>query len=81
MDSSHDLSVLDKCLEKELNIYFKELDKEKACNVYDMVLSLVERKLLNIVLNYCNNNYTQTAQLLGINRNTLRKKMKQYNLL
>ena len=81
MDSSHSLSALDTCLEKELNKYFKELDKEKVGNVYDMVLGLVEKKLINIVLDYCNNNYSKTAKLLGINRNTLRKKMQQHNLL
>ncbi|MBR6026989.1 MAG: Fis family transcriptional regulator [Neisseriaceae bacterium] len=81
MSSSHSLSVLDTCLEKQLSIYFKELGQEQVDDVYDMVVGLVEKKLINIVLAHCNNNCSKAARFLGINRNTLRVKMQQHNIV
>ncbi|HIE40519.1 MAG TPA: Fis family transcriptional regulator [Thiomicrorhabdus sp.] len=64
-----------------LECYFATLQDEKISNLHDMVIQQVEKPLIAFVLNKHNYNQTQTAQTLGINRNTLRKKMQQYQLI
>ncbi len=61
--------------------YFKELDGEKATNIYYMVLKEVEQPLLETVMKECKGNQTLASQILGLNRGTLRNKLKDYNLL
>ncbi len=61
--------------------YFKNLDGQPVTDVYDMVLAEVEAPMLEIVLKYTRHNQTKAAQVLGLNRGTLRKKLKQYGLL
>jgi len=61
--------------------YFKELDGEKATNIYHMVLKEVEQPLLETVMKQCKGNQTLASQVLGLNRGTLRSKLKAYNLL
>ncbi len=61
--------------------YFSQLDNERVTDVYQMVLSEVEAPLLEAVMSYTRNNQTKAAILLGLNRGTLRKKLKQYGLL
>jgi Fis family transcriptional regulator len=60
---------------RSLEKYFRDLDGEKPRSVYDMVIQNVERPLLEVVLDRAEGNQTIAAQMLGINRNTLRKKM------
>jgi Fis family transcriptional regulator len=60
--------------------YFRDLDGERACGVYDMVINCVEKPLLESVLHRVQGNQTHAAQMLGINRNTLRKKMKAHGI-
>ena len=60
--------------------YFKDLDGEKVCGVYDMVINSVEKPLLESVLTRVRGNQTHAAQMLGLNRNTLRKKMKAHGI-
>jgi Fis family transcriptional regulator len=60
---------------RSLEKYFRDLDGEKPRSVYDMVIRNVERPLLEVVLDRAEGNQTIAAQMLGINRNTLRKKM------
>lgn len=55
--------------------YFHDLDGEAPSNVYDMVLMNIEKPMIEVVLNHCGGNQTKAAELLGLNRNTLRKKM------
>lgn len=61
--------------------YFKHLDGQPVSDVYQMVLSEIEAPLLEQVMKYVRNNQTKAAQMLGLNRGTLRKKLKQYDLL
>ncbi len=61
--------------------YFKHLDGQPVSDVYQMVLSEVEAPMLEQVMKYVRNNQTKAAHLLGLNRGTLRKKLKQYGLL
>lgn len=60
--------------------YFKDLDGEKASGVYDMVINSVEKPLLESVLSRVRGNQTHAAQMLGLNRNTLRKKMRAHGI-
>ena len=61
--------------------YFAEVDGEEVSNLYDLVLAEVEGPLLEVVLQMSGSNQSRAAQILGLNRGTLRKKLKQHNLL
>ena len=61
--------------------YFKDLDgEEPSCAVYDMVMNCVEKPLIETVLHQAGGNQTRAAELLGLNRNTLRKKIQQHGI-
>lgn len=68
------------CVSGALEKYFHDLDGEKPCAVYDMVLRSVEKPMLEVVLRQAGGNQTLAADILGINRNTLRKKLLEYQL-
>ena len=74
-------ATLRDCVEKTLGNYFAQLDGAPVTDVYQLVLSEVEAPLLEQVLKYTRNNQTKASVLLGLNRGTLRKKLKQYGLL
>lgn len=61
--------------------YLDELDGQMSNDVYQMVLAEVEAPLLEEIMRYTRNNQTKASQMLGLNRGTLRKKLKQYGLL
>ena len=65
---------------KVVRQYFKDLDGEKACDVYDMVIHCVEKPMLEVVMHQAQGNQTRAAELLGINRNTLRKKLQEHGI-
>jgi Fis family transcriptional regulator len=69
------------CIRGALEQYFRDLDGEKPNAIYDMVIKSVERPMLEIVLRQSNGNQTQAAEMLGINRNTLRKKLAEFQLI
>ena len=61
--------------------YFNQLDQSNIpIDVYQLVLNEVEPPLLNSVMNFSNNNQSKAAKILGINRTTLRTKLKKYNI-
>jgi Fis family transcriptional regulator len=64
-----------------LKNYFAHLDGQNVTNVYDMVLSEVEAPLLEEVMKHVRDNQTKASVLLGLNRGTLRKKLKQYGMI
>jgi Fis family transcriptional regulator, factor for inversion stimulation protein len=68
-------------VELAVNNYFQHLEGQDVTNVYDMVMSEVETPLFEVVMKYTRHNQTKAAQVLGLNRGTLRKKLKQYGLL
>jgi Fis family transcriptional regulator, factor for inversion stimulation protein len=74
-------ATLRDCVETTLSNYFAQLDGAPVTDVYQLVLSEVEAPLLEQVLKYTRNNQTKASVLLGLNRGTLRKKLKQYGLL
>lgn len=61
--------------------YLEELDGQMSTDVYNMVLAEVEAPLLEEVMQYTRNNQTKASIMLGLNRGTLRKKLKQYKLI
>lgn len=63
-----------------LDEYFMHLDGQPPHAIYDMVLGCIEQPMLEFVLNKVGGNQSKAAEMLGINRNTLRKKMAQYGL-
>ena len=66
---------------KALNRYFNQLDqKNTPINVYQLVLNEVEPPLLRSVMQFSNNNQSKAAKILGINRTTLRTKLKRYKI-
>ena len=68
-------------VDKSLDEYFKRLDGETPTGVYDMVISHVERALLASIMARAEGNQTQAADILGLNRNTLRAKLVKYKLV
>ncbi|TVZ40037.1 Fis family transcriptional regulator [Alteromonadaceae bacterium 2753L.S.0a.02] len=69
------------CVEKAVSNYFQHLEGQDVTDVYDMVLAEVEAPMLEVVMKYTRHNQTRAAHVLGLNRGTLRKKLKQYGLL
>ena len=72
---------LGKCVTSSLEQYFRDLDGEKPAAIYDMVLRSIEKPMLEVVLAKAGSNQTLAAEMLGINRNTLRKKLTEHQLL
>ncbi|HEY3180936.1 MAG TPA: helix-turn-helix domain-containing protein [Casimicrobiaceae bacterium] len=68
-------------IERSLDEYFRKLDGEPPHGVYDMVIAHVERALLASMLERARGNQTHAADMLGMNRNTLRAKLTKYRLL
>jgi len=68
-------------VEQTLESYFAQLDGQMVTDLYELFLSEVEAPLLQSVLKETGNNQSKTAAMLGLNRGTLRKKLKKYGLL
>jgi Fis family transcriptional regulator len=75
----HNLS-LGQYVQHSLNIYFSMLEGYEPCNLYELVLAEVEKPLLEVVMRQTNGNISKAAEILGINRGTLRKKLARYGL-
>ena len=60
--------------------YLEDLNGEEATGLYALVLAQVEKPLLEVIMRHCEDNQSKASRALGINRNTLRKKLSQYNL-
>lgn len=80
MNACHDSGIAD-AIVRTLEQYFHDLDGEKPTAIYDMVIKCAERPMLEFVLERANGNQSAAAQLLGINRNTLRRKLIDHDLL
>ncbi|GAB3340558.1 MULTISPECIES: DNA-binding transcriptional regulator Fis [Chromohalobacter] len=73
--------TLRESVELAMQRYFGHLDGETVSDLYGMVLTEVEVPLLEAVMRYADGNQTRAADMLGLNRGTLRKKLKQYDLI
>ena len=65
---------------KALERYFRDMDGERPSDIYDMVLKNIEKPMIETVLGKAAGNLTLAAEMLGIDRNTLRSKMKQLRI-
>jgi Fis family transcriptional regulator len=68
------------CVRRSVQKYLDDLDGESPCPMYEMVIRNVEKPLLEVVLAHAEGNQTVAADMLGINRNTLRKKMQVHKI-
>lgn len=66
--------------ERALHDYFQSLNGDRPARLYDMVLREVEEPLFRAVLDYAAGNQSRAAVILGINRGTLRKKLRELGL-
>jgi Fis family transcriptional regulator, factor for inversion stimulation protein len=74
-------SALHELVRENLHTYFRDLDGTEPANLHDMLVKAVERPLLEVVMAQAQNNQSRAAQWLGLNRNTLRKKLLEHGLL
>ncbi|PCH65077.1 MAG: DNA-binding transcriptional regulator Fis [Gammaproteobacteria bacterium] len=68
------------CVETALKDYFEQLNGHSTANLYDMLMAEVEAPLFKATLLHTNGNQSRAAEILGLNRGTLRKKLKTYGL-
>ncbi len=68
------------CVADSINTYFGALNGHPAGNLYNMVLAEIEEPLLYAVLQHTNGNQSKASEVLGINRGTLRKKLRTYGM-
>lgn len=72
---------IDECIRASLEGYFRDLRGTEPHGVHQMVLDAVERPLLDVVMQHAGGNQSKAAEWLGINRNTLRRKLTEHKLL
>lgn len=72
---------LHKHTEDALQDYFKSLNGDMPGDLYDLVIGEVERPLFKAVMDFTSGNQSEAAGILGINRGTLRKKLRSYSLI
>ncbi len=77
----HQKSTLRSEVEKALRRYFLHVEDEPVTDLHRMVMSEVEAPLLEAVMRYAKNNQSKASIMLGLNRGTLRTKLKHYGLL
>lgn len=73
--------TIDEAVTRSLEKYFRDLDGTPPSSVYEMVLRAVERPMLEVVMRQAQGNQVRASEMLGINRNTLRKKLQQHGML
>jgi Fis family transcriptional regulator len=67
-------------VQSALELYLGDMNGHEVNDIYHVVMSEVEPAILDVVMNHVQGNQTHAAEMLGINRGTLRKKLKQYGL-
>jgi Fis family transcriptional regulator len=68
-------------LEVQLQRYLDDLGDIPPSNVYDMVITSIEKPMLQLIMQHAEHNQSLAAQYLGLNRNTLRKKLLEHGLI
>ena len=72
---------IEECVRTSLEGYFKDLRGTDPDGMYDMMVRVVEKPLLEVVMNHAENNQSRAAEWLGLNRNTLRRKLLDHKLI
>lgn len=75
-----DSILISEAVQQALENYFAQMNGHKVDRLYDLVINEVERPLLECVMYHCGGNQSKAASILGINRGTLRKKLKHYDV-
>lgn len=72
---------IEDCVRDSLETYFKDLKDEAPHELYSMLVAVVEKPMLEVVMRQAGNNQSKAAEWLGLNRNTLRKKLTEHQML
>ncbi len=72
---------IEECIRDSLEGYFKDLRGVEPSAMYDMIINVVEKPLLEVVMKKAEGNQSRAAEWLGINRNTLRRKLVEHKLI
>jgi Fis family transcriptional regulator len=72
---------IEDCIRDSLEQYFKDLHGTEPASVHDMIVGVVERPMLEVVMKHADGNQSKAAEWLGINRNTLRRKLLDHKLI
>jgi len=72
---------IEECIRASLDGYFKDLRGTEPDRMYDMMVRVVEKPLLEVVMQQAEHNQSRAAEWLGLNRNTLRKKLVEHKLI
>ena len=74
-------TTIEQSVRESLQTYFDDLEGEVPDRLYEMVVRMVERPMLEVVMSHADNNQSRAAEWLGLNRNTLRKKLVEHKML
>jgi len=72
---------IENCVRESLEQYFRDLRGAEPHSVHEMVMNAVEKPLLDVVMQQADGNQSKAAEWLGINRNTLRRKLIDHKLI
>jgi len=72
---------IEECVRENLEAYFSDLEGAEPHSMHDMLMGVVEKPLLEVVMKHAAGNQSKAAEWLGINRNTLRRKLQDHKLL
>ena len=72
---------IDDCIRSALEQYFEDLRGTEPHAVHDMIMAAVEKPMLDVVMAHAEGNQSKAAEWLGINRNTLRRKLRDHKLI
>jgi Fis family transcriptional regulator, factor for inversion stimulation protein len=72
---------IDACVRDSLEQYFKDLRGAEPHSLHDMILAAAEKPLLEVVMKHAEGNQSKAAEWLGVNRNTLRRKLVDHKLI
>ncbi|MEO6973098.1 MAG: Fis family transcriptional regulator [Rhodoferax sp.] len=72
---------IEECVRASLESYFRDLRGTEPGGMYEMMVKVVERPLLEVVMHQADQNQSRAAEWLGLNRNTLRKKLVEHKLI
>tara|TARA_B110000014_G_C20056798_1_gene550100 strand:+ start:825 stop:1070 length:246 start_codon:yes stop_codon:yes gene_type:complete len=81
MDQDKPNKLLKEFVRQSMKDYFEKIDGYPINNIYSLVVGEVEKPLIEETIKYCKGNQSKASEMLGLSRGTLRKKMKQYNII